>query len=168
MIRFTLLLFTTIFVLYSCSKERILEREIKGKYKIEKYEMILNNVQGCQNSPDGVSFSVSNPGTLVFTGKKAIDGPDVAGTTRPFYGYFDYEYQTTDIFGNQWSVKDREYFAYDVFKGQSAAGDTFFSRIFIDGVDWDLELVMDGNKVTAISYTKLQGCYRSTHLHHVR
>lgn len=151
-----------------CSKEKMLERKIKGNYKIEKYEVLLENIQGCSDVPEGISFSVSNPGKIDFTGKKAIDGPDVANTKRPFYGYFDYEFTTVDIFGNTIEKNEKEYFAYDVFPGQSGGGDTLWSKIFIDGVDWDLKLIKDGSRVKAISYDRLFGCYKITHTHYVK
>lgn len=149
--------------LFSCTKEQIEERKIKGRYKIANYELDLNNIQGCQNTVSGISFSVKDPGMVVFTGKKAIDGPDKAGTKRPFYGYFDFEYETTDIFGTKIAESERRYFAYDVFEGKSGGIDTLFSRIFIDGVDWDLSMTREGGNVKSISYTRLTGCYRATY-----
>lgn len=152
----------------SCTKEKKYARQIKGKYKIETYELVLNNIQGCFDTPEGVSFSVDNPGNIVFTGKKALDGPAVAQTERPYYGYFDYEFQTTDIFGNQLKAEDRSYFSYYVYDTSIGSLDTLSARIFIDGYEWDMALITEGNKVTGISYWTLSGCYKLTYYHHVK
>lgn len=153
--------------LFSCSEERELLRKIEGRYDVRTYESKWNNYFGCTGDNEITSFSVDNPGKIVFTGKKVIDGPDSSPSERPRYGYFDYEYETTDHLGNQLSSSERKYFQYEVVDGSSGSLDTMWSFIYIDGIQYDLKVAFDGNKVQSFSYGFLGTCYRVDEYHHV-
>lgn len=163
-----LILLLTVFQLTSCSKEKKVAREIKGKYEVTSFESHWNNYYGCNGPLDITSFSIPNPGKLVFTGKKAIDGPATSPSERPFWGYFDYEYSTTDHLGNPMVATERKYFQYDVLDGHSGDGSVVFTFIYIDGIQYDLEVVKDGKKITAFKYKYWQGCYRAEEIHYVK
>lgn len=166
-LHYTCLLLIAIFFA-SCTKVDKVAREIKGKYEVTSFESHWNNYYGCNGPLDITSFSIPNPGKLVFTGKKAIDGPVASPSERPFWGYFDYEYSTTDHLGNPMVANERKYFQYDVLNGYRGNSSVVFTFIYIDGIQYDLEVVKDGKKITAFKYVYWWDCYRIEEIHYVK
>lgn len=159
-----LLLLTT-----ACSEEQKLKRKIDGTYSIKTFTTTHTVLPGCSGQ-NFTSFAVENPGTMVFTGKKTIDGPPASAGSRPYYGYLDYDVATTNHLGQAVVIEDRTYFQYEVLDGEGGGGDTTFAFIFFNGVKYNLEVVFDGNNIAAFQYRLPSGdpCYRVVESHLVK
>lgn len=162
----TLLLALLVLFTAACSKEQQLKRKIDGTYAIKTFTATYTVLPGCTGQ-NFTSFAVENPGKMVFTGKKTIDGPSTAAGGRPYYGYLDYDVSTTNHLGQPVVIEDRTYFQYEILDGEGAGGDTTFAFIFFDGLKYDLEVVFDGNDIAAFQYRLNSGdpCYRAVESH---
>lgn len=156
-------------LLAACSKEQQLKRKIDGSYTVKNFSLQVQPLPGC-NETGYTSFSVDQPGKMVFTGKKTIDGPVSSASSRPYWGYLDYDFTTTNHDGKPVDYTERTYFQYEIVDGSGANGDTSFAAIFFDGVRYPLEIVYDGNKVAAFKYRVQSGnaCLRAEQIHTVR
>lgn len=154
-------------LLSACSDRYKLKNKIDGKYVITNYESRSTNHFNCVGVSDLLSFSVDNPGKLVFLGKKVIDGTSASPSERPYYGYFEYEYNTAAYAGAAMSTSGKKYFQYDVL---DVTGSVDSTQIFgyIDQKDYDISYELEGNKITAFKFTSYAGCFKTVETHTVK
>jgi len=165
--QYVLLFSFALFIFSSCSKEQQLKRKIDGKYQIKNFNSKWSNLTGCEE--DNITyFSVNDPGEMVFTGKKTIDGPVSSASSRPYYGYLDYNFSTQNYFGDNLEFSERIYFQYEVISGVlNGSQDTVFAHIFFNGDKYNLNIIYEGNKVSEFNYNVNTGnnCLKGVESH---
>ena len=158
-------------LLSACSDRYKIKNKIDGKYTITNYESRYTNYFQCNGLSDLVPYSIDNPGKLVFTGKKVIDGTSTSPSERPYYGYFEYEYDPSNYLSTPIAgpgKKDvKKYFQYDVLETTGSV-DSVGVWIYIDQVKYDLSYELDGNKITKFKYSTFSGCYKIEETHTVK
>lgn len=164
-----LLIWVSLFALAACTEEQQLKRKIDGTYTVKSFNAVYEVMPSCQGQ-SFTSFAVENPGEIVFTGKKTIDGPISSRTSRPYYGYLDYNFRTVNHEGDSVVITERTYFQYEVVEGTIGSLDTTLAFIYFDSRRYDLEVVYDDNKVAAFRYRIDSGdqCLRAMESHVVR
>lgn len=138
------------FTFLSCDKTDRLKRNLNGKYTIEKFGLYCdgNNL-----------YEITNPGIINFTGKKTIQG-QTDTQTKTYIGYFEYEYNTTDINGKPIVQTEDEIFIYAFSPRSTGDFDTTVVELTYKKIDYELSLIKDSkDKIKKFQYSSGVECY---------
>ena len=116
-----------------------------------------------QDAGSYTRFELSNPGKIDFTGKKTIQG-ETENARQTYIGYIDYEYNTTDLFGNELKQTEKKIFKYGfpIFNYGSSDTDTVEIQITIDTRDYDLKIEQNSKgKIIKFRYQTIGNQCRS-------
>lgn len=157
------------FGIVSCDKTDGLKRKVGGKYDIGLTEFEYRAMSGCSDSSK-IIYSVTNPGRLVFTNDKVIQGAANTITFRPYVGYFEYDFETVDYFGNTVEMSDKTYFQYEfptVEYGDSSVVEVF---VYINYERLELLIEEDdkGNPVSFSYQNYNDNCFLGYTTHYVK
>jgi hypothetical protein len=168
-------IFLIILTFAACSDRKKLKRKIDGTYEIVKMEQILinKNPNQCSGESTFVNYSIDNPGKLKFTGKKTVQGAANSMSYTTYIGYMEYDFEVTNYFGNTIKMDEPFIFQYDFATHQggniTAGKDSIQAHIYIDRIEYDLEIEEMGKKITKFSYTyKENSCYTIITNHYVK
>jgi len=155
----------------SCSDSDGLNRKLKGTYEIELLEETLESTGNCPNEEllgDGVVFSYSNPGKMVFTNKKVIQGSVLVNNIRPYLVYFEYDVSKVNFWGDTITYRNPEYFQYSFREQSFGDEDTIIAHIYMNGVEKELRFVENNKgKITElIQYEQGGFCYINHRITH--
>jgi uncharacterized protein YvpB len=153
----------------ACDKTDGLKKKLKGTYEIESYKESFVQI-GCTGSGNFTNFEVPNPGKIIFTNKRTIQGPTTSSSHKTYIGYFDYNYSYTDINGQKHSQEERSVFQYEFQEHSGGAGDTVVINFYDKTVRMSLLLDQDekGNIVAFKYQSYKDNCYIGTTEHIVK
>lgn len=142
----------------SCKKTDGLKRKLKGKYNISSYESY------CGSNP---LFEISNPGKIEFTNKKTIQG-STNSQNKTYIGYFNYEYNISDVNGVSKTQSEKEIFIYSFAKHNIGDFDTTVVEISYNQYDYDLIIEKNENgEIIAFKYLTTSNNCNSGYIKHI-
>lgn len=162
-------LFALAFSLISCDKTDGLKKKVGGKYDISLTENEYIARFNCGDSSK-IIYSVVNPGRMVFTNDKVIQGPANSLTYRPYVGYFEYDFKVVDYFGDTVEYSDKTYFQYDFPTLENGDSNWIAPHIYIDYERLELLIEEDdkGNPVSFSYKNYNDNCYWGYVTHYIK
>lgn len=171
--KFQFILAATLSILIvSCNDSEGLNRKLKGKYDIVLMEETLQATGNCNGDYpiDDVILSVNNPGRIVFTNDKVIQGSPQLNKSRPYLGYFEYDVNAINYYGDTVVFTNPEYFQYAFNTITSGNDDTIKAFIYMHNTKDELELQFNeddkGNIIELIQYERGGQCYINHRITH--
>ncbi|MDP4935409.1 MAG: hypothetical protein NWR30_11880 [Salibacteraceae bacterium] len=157
------------FGIVSCDKTDGLKRKVGGKYDISLTENEYRARFNCGDTSK-IIYSVLNPGRMVFTNDKVIQGPANTLTYRPYVGYFEYDFTLVDYFGQAIVYSDKTYFPYDFPTLENGDSNWVEPFIYMEGQRMELIIEEDdkGNPVSFSYKNYNDNCYWGYITHYVK